>query len=126
MMFLDNVKYGNESLKKGKQDFVVERVSDLMVSVFNRVSRSLDDDIEFLKEKVGFDFISELLLIDENDLGIKRRWEVVEKMKEGNILVDILDIYECELERLYREKSVMEVLVNYNEGDDQFVFDIIL
>ena len=130
MTLPDNAKYGNESLefslKKSKQDAVADRVGDPMASASNRVSRSSDDEIELLKEKVGPDLINELLLVDENDSGSKRRWEAVEKMKEeGNTLADILDTYERELERLKREKNAMEVLVNDNEGDGQSALDII-
>ena len=126
----DNAKYGNEilefSLRKDEDDAVADRVGDPMTSASNRVSRSSDDEIELLKEKVGSDLINELLLIDENDLGRKRRWEAVEKMKEEeNTLADILDTYERELERLKREKNAMGVLVNDNEGDDQSALDII-
>lgn len=126
----NNARYGNEilkfSLKKDEQDAVADRVGDPMTSASNRVSRSSDDEIELLKEKVGSDLINELLLIDENDSGPKRRWEAVEKMKEEeNTLADILDTYERELERLKREKNAIEALVNDNEGDDQSALDII-
>ncbi|KAJ7376249.1 hypothetical protein OS493_035910 [Desmophyllum pertusum] len=91
-----------------------------------KARRNSDEQMELLKERVGFDLVNELLLLKETDSETKQRWEAVDKMKEEEkTLADILETYERELERLKREKSAIEVLVNDNESDGQSALDII-
>ena len=123
----DIAQYSDESLEFSLQpDAVADRVGNSMTSASDRESRRSDEIVELLKEKVGSDLVDELLLLKETDSGTRRRWEAVEKMKEGEEnLADILDTYERELERLKREKNAMEVLINDKEGDDQSALDIV-
>ena len=85
-----------------------------------------DEEIELLKEKVGFDLVNELLLLPKADSRSKQSWKALETMREEEkTLEDILETYERELERLKREKSAIEALVNDDESDGQSALDII-
>ncbi|KAL9987737.1 hypothetical protein ACROYT_G002091 [Oculina patagonica] len=126
----DIAVYGDDSLRrrseKDPQDFVGERVGDSTASAFEKARRHPNEEMELLKEKVGFDLVNELLLLGKTDSGREQRWEALETMKEEEkTLANILESYERELERLKREKSAIEVLVNDNESDGQSALDII-
>ena len=85
------------------------------------------ENMEILKEKVGSELINELLLLQtETESGMKQKWKAVEKIEEEKTtLADILETYEQELERLKREKSAIEALINDNGSDGQSALDII-
>ena len=126
----DITDHGDDSLKinseNGTQDVVDERVGSPMARTSEKARRHSDEEIELLKEKVGFDLVNELLLCSETDPGRKQRWEALKKIEEEEkTLADILETYERDLERLKREKSAIEVLVNDNESDGQSALDII-
>lgn len=84
------------------------------------------EEIELLKEKVGLDLINELLLLSKSDARSKQSWKALETMREEEkTLEDILETYERELERLKRERSAIEALLNDDESDGQSALDII-
>ena len=111
-----------------------KKIEDLKAS--NSV---LEENIGILTEKIGKDLVKTLegeLGNDEERNGYRdsgqqqedrsrSRWKAFQKIKEDEkTLADIIENYQDDLERLQREKSAMEALLN-NEKDGQSALDAI-